>query len=730
MNVARILSSTALSLGLGLVAFAQSAPAPYLDKTLPTERRIDDLLSRLTVEEKVSLIHADSKFTIAGVPRLGVPMRWLDDGPFGVREDIGPHDWKNAGRTDDYSTAMPAGIALAATWNPALAAEEGRVIGEEAVHRNKHVMLGPAINIMRTPLCGRNFEYFGEDPYLTGRIAVGYIRGMQTQDVAACVKHYAVNNQEIDRLKIDTLVDERTLREIYLPGFRAAVEEGGVWAVMGAYNKFRGQFCCHNDYLLNRILKQEWKFAGLVVSDWGGVHSTPQSATNGLDLEMGTEERRTYDEYYLAKDYLAGLKNGTFPLAGLDEKVRRNLRVMFATGLFDGRRPGSFNTPAHQDVARRVAEEGMVLLKNDHHALPLDAAALRTIAVIGENATRLQANGGGSANIKPLYEISPLEGILRRVGRDVTVTYAAGYRTAPQDKPQPTAAELAELADRAVAAARAADVVVFVGGLNHDRGRDCEGADRADLSLPAGQSALIQRLAAANPRLVVVLIAGAPLEMSEWLPRVPATLMAWYGGMESGTAIARLLFGDVSPSGKLPCTFPKRLADSPAHALGAYPGKDGSVRYDEGLLVGYRWFDTKQIAPEFPFGHGLSYSTFDYTNLRVTPSADGRGATVTFDLANTGKVEAAEIAQIYVRDPQSSLPRPAQELKGFAKIRLAPGATQTVTVQLGADAFAFYDPARAAWVAESGEFKIAVGSSSRDLRLEGAYQLAQTLQLP
>ncbi|MBE2212856.1 MAG: glycoside hydrolase family 3 C-terminal domain-containing protein [Opitutaceae bacterium] len=726
MNSVHLAASCAVWLAIGSTALA----APYLDRSLSIEQRVDELLSRLTLEEKVSLLHANSKFTVPGIPRLGIPERWLDDGPFGVREDIGPHEWKNAGRTDDFSTAMPAGIALASTWDPDLAVEEGRAIGEEAVHRNKHMMLGPAINIMRTPVCGRNFEYFGEDPFLCARLAVGYIRGMQTQDVAGCVKHYAVNNQEWERLTTDTQVDERTLREIYLPGFRAAVQEGGVWAVMAAYNRFRGQFCCHNDYLLNQVLKKEWGFRGLVVSDWGGVHDTSEAALHGLDLEMGTEEGRSYEEYYLARDYLAGLKSGAFPSAGLDEKVRRNLRVMFATGLIDGRRPGSFNTPAHQEIARRVAEEGMVLLKNEGRALPLDASSLRSIAIIGENATRLQANGGGSAIIKPLYEISPLEGILRRVGSEVTITHAAGYRTAPSDKPQPTAAELTQLADRAVAAARAADVVVFVGGLNHDRGLDCEGVDRADLSLPAGQSTLIQRLAAANPRLVVVLVAGAPVEMGEWLQQVPAVLMAWYGGMEAGNAVARLLFGDVSPSGKLPCTFPKRLADSPAHALGTYPGKDGVVRYDEGLLVGYRWFDTREIAPEFPFGHGLSYSRFEYSNLCLSSAADGCGAVVTFDLANTGAVEAAEIAQVYVCDPQSSLPRPAQELKGFAKVRLAPGAKQTISVALGADAFAFYDPAQKAWIAEAGAFAIRVGSSSRDVRLEGGFHLTQTATLP
>ena len=703
----------ALLAAAGSPLAAADAPRPlYLDPGQPLEARVSDLLGRLTLEEKISLLHGDSKFTTAAIPRLGLPRRWLSDGPHGVREDIGPDTWQPSGHTDDFSTAMPCGLALAATWNPELAHAEGTVIGEEARARGKHIMLGPAINIMRTPLCGRNFEYLGEDPFLTGRMAVGYITGVQSQDVASCVKHFAANNQEWERNTIDVEMDERTLREIYLPAFQAAVQEGKVWSVIGAYNQFRGQHCCENDYLLNRILKGEWGFRGLVVSDWNGTHDTKEAAANGLDLEMGTE-RPTYEDYYLARPYREGLQRGEFPQSGLDDKVRRNLRVMIATHVLDGRAPGTLNTKAHQDAARRVAEEAMVLLKNSGELLPLDAGHLRSLAVIGENATRLQTHGGQSSEIKAFYEVTPLEGIVRAAGSRVNITYAAGYGAGAD----------AGAADRAVAAARAADAVVFVGGLNHDKYFDTESSDRRDLRLPAGQDDLIRRIVAANPRTVVVLVAGSPVEMGAWLPQVPGVLQAWYSGMEGGNALARVLFGAVNPSGKLPCTFPKALADSPAHALGAYPGKDGVVRYTEGLLVGYRWYDTKGIEPLFPFGHGLSYSHFEYSALQVRAGSGSpeAAATLQFELANTSARAGAEVVQVYVHQKHPSLPRPEKELKAFRKILLQPGESQVVTLALGQAAFSFYDPQRG-WVSEPDEFTIEVGSSSRDIRLQAAYQ--------
>ena len=704
-----------------LAAFAAvsvhgAEPAPlYLDASQPLEARVEDLLARLTLEEKISLIHADSKFTTAAIPRLRIPRRWLSDGPHGVREDVGPDSWAPAGRTDDFSTAMPAGVCLAATWNPELGFSEGEAIGQEARWRGKDIMLGPGVNIQRTPLGGRNFEYCGEDPFLSSRMAVGYIRGEQSQDVASCVKHFALNNQEFQRGSINVEVDERALREIYLPAFRAAVQEAGVWSVMGAYNQFRGRHCCENDYLLNHILKGEWNSRGLVVSDWGGAHNTTECALNGLDLEMGTDAG--YDHFYLAQPYLKRIQSGELPVAGLDDKVRRNLRVMFATHVFDPeRKPGSFNSPAHQSVARRVAEEGIILLKNENQLLPLVPARLKSIAVIGENATRLQAHGGDSSGIKADYEITPLQGLLNRFGRDVNLTFSEGYRK--NGRP--------DLVERAVAAAQAADVVIYIGGLNHDKGLDCEGADRKDLKLPYGQDALIQKLVAANPKLIVVL-EGTAVEMDLWLDRVPAVLQAWYPGMEGGNALTAVLLGEVNPSGKLPATFPKILSDSPAHALQAYPGANGSVTYAEGLLVGYRWFDTKHLEPQFPFGFGLSCTTFQYANLKLLPG-DGSNQIVTaqFDLKNTGARAGAEVAQLYVHQDQPSLPRPDKELKGFAKILLQPGEKRTVSMPLNRTAFAFYVPAQAGWVAEKDNFKIFIGSSSRDLRLHDNFHLAAT----
>jgi beta-glucosidase len=697
----------------GFSAPTQTNQYPFQDSGLPIEARVEDLLSRLTLAEKISLIHADSKFTTAAIPRLGIPRRWLDDGPHGVREDIGPDSWQPSGKTDDFSTAMPAGICLAATWNPDLGYAEGEAIGQEARARGKDIMLGPGVNILRTPLCGRNFEYLGEDPFLSSRMAVGYVRGEQSQDISSCVKHFALNNQEFERGSINVEVDERTLHEIYLPAFKAVVQEGGVWSVMGAYNQFRGQHCCENDYLLNKTLKDEWGFKGLVMSDWGGVHDTREAALNGLDLEMGTD--KNYGDFYFAQPYLADLTSGTLPMDGLDEKVRRNLRVMFATHVLDsGRKTGSLNTAAHEIVARRVEEEGVVLLKNENNLLPLNSSKIKTIAVIGENATRLHAHGGDSSGIKAFYEITPLQGILNRAGKNVNVIFSEGYQKNGG----------VDLADRAVAAAKSADVVVYIGGLNHDKGFDCEGADRTTLKMPYGQDELIQKIVAANPKTIVVL-EGTMVEMDSWLDKVPALLQAWYPGMEGGNALARVLFGDVNPSGKLPATFPKRLEDSPAHALGAYPGTNGTVTYTEGLFVGYRWFDAKNIKPLFPFGFGLSYTTFKYSNLQLASGIDGT-VTAQFEIENTGSRAGAEIAQLYVHPEKPGVMRPEKELKGFKKVFLKPGEQQTVTIPLAQGAFAYFDPDKMGWIAEKGDFKILIGGSSRDLALQAEYNLAET----
>ncbi len=725
---------------------AAPARAPYLDPARGIDERIEDLLGRLTLEEKVSLVHANGKFRAGGIERLGVPPLWTADGPQGVREELGIDSWEAAGWTSDFATAMPVGVALASSWDPELAEAYGRVVGDEARARGKHVILGPALNIQRTPLCGRNYDYFGEDPWLTGRITVGYVKGMQAEQTIACLKHYALNNQERDRGTIDVQVDERPLREIYLPAFEAGVREGGALAVMGAYNKFRGQHACHNDYLLNQVLKREWGFKGGVISDWGGTHDTREAALNGLDLEMGTGA--PYDRYFLASPFLAGLKDGTFPLSVLDDKVRRNLRMLIASGGLDGRRPGTINTKAHQDVARRVAQEGIVLLKNEPAVLPLDLAKLKTIAVIGDNAVRRFANGGNAAGVKAFRETSLFDGIVTRVGGRADVVFSQGYRqpvrrgfgqrddagVRTSERTASSPEEAKELADRAVETARRADAVVFVGGLTHQSGGDDEGADRTDLSLPAHQDDLIARIVAANPRTAVVLVSGSPVDMTAWLAQTPAVLQAWYGGSEAGPALAAVVFGDANPGGKLPCTFPKRLADSPAHVAGLarqFPGEGGKVWYDEGLLVGYRWNDAKAVEPLFPFGHGLSYTRFQYAALQptLTAGADGPSATLSLQVANTGSREGAEVVQVYVRPLKPPVARPEKELKAFAKVLLKPGETKTVSVALGPRAFAYYDPAAKAWSVAKGRYELLVGASSRDVRLTGSVEVTKAALL-
>lgn len=705
---------TLCSLIIATPSGAQEQPALYKDASQPIEARVNDLLSRMTLEEKLALVHADSKFTTAAIPRFGLPRRWLSDGPHGVREDVGPDTWKPAGRTDDFASFMPALIGLAATWNTDLATAYGKVIGEEARQRGKQIMLGPGMNIMRTPLNGRNFEYPGEDPFLSSRMVVNYIRAVQAEDVASCAKHFLANDQEWERGTINVEMDERTMREIYLPPFKAAVQEAGVLSVMSAYNKVRGYWCAENDYLLNKILKEEWGFKGLVMSDWHGTHSTDGSVLNGLDLEMGTEVM-PYGKFFMADAFRDGLQSGKFPMSLLDDKARRNLRQIIATKTLEGRAPGAINTKEHQAAARKIAEESLVLLKNESNALPLDAEKVKSIAVIGENAIQMQHYGGGSARIKTFYEITPLEGLVRRVGDKATISFSMGYAEKPTE----------ELANQAVKAASQAEVVIYIGGLNHRLGYDAESKDRPDMKMPYGQDQLLSKIVAANPRTIVVLFGGGPMEMGDWLSKVPAVVQAWYPGMEGGNALAGMLFGDVNPSGRLSCTFPKKLQDSPAHAMGNYPGKDGTVRYEEGLLVGYRWFDTKSIEPLFPFGYGLSYTRFEYSNLKLTPGKDS-SFVATFDVKNVGTRDGGEVSQLYVEPLKPRLVRPVKELKGFSKIFLKAGEQKTVTIPIERNSFAFYDPERKAWAAEKGDYKILVGSSSRDIRVESSARLAQT----
>ncbi|MEG1004986.1 MAG: glycoside hydrolase family 3 C-terminal domain-containing protein [Bacteroides sp.] len=729
-------------LGLSLIALPALAQTPvYLDVNKPIEERVEDALSRMTVQEKVAMTHAQSKFSSAGVPRLGIPENWMSDGPHGIRAEVLWDEWYGANWTNDSCIAFPALTALAATWNPDMSALYGKSIGEEARYRNKNVLLGPGVNIYRTPLNGRNFEYMGEDPYLASVLVVPYIREVQKNGVAACVKHYALNNQEIHRGYINVKVDDRALYEIYLPAFKAAVQQGGAWAIMGAYNQYKGEHCCHNQYLLNDILKRDWGFDGVVVSDWGGVHDTKQSIFNGLDMEFGSWTNglnwgasNAYDNYYLAMPYLQLIREGAVGTSELDDKVRRILRLVFRTNMAKERHFGSFGTEAHALAGRKIAQEGIVLLQNNRNLLPIDVRQTKRILVVGENAVKRMTIGGGSSSLKVKYEVSPLEGIRARVGSSAEVIYAPGYASpavAEQDvkgaKAEQKEIDPVALRNQAVEAAREADVVLFIGGLNKNDGQDSEGNDRASLSLPYEQDALIAQLAAANPNTAVVILSGNAVAMP-WVREVPAIVEAWYSGTEAGHALASILFGDVNPSGKLPFTFPARLEDNSAHALGEYPGDSINVSYNESIFVGYRWADKqKKARPLFPFGHGLSYTTFAYGK----PIADKKtllpGETITFTLPvkNTGTREGQEIVQLYISDKKSSLPRPVKELKGFSKVHLAPGQEKTVTFTIDKEALSFFDDTKHEWVAEPGKFEALIGASATDIKGVVSFELKE-----
>ena len=709
----------------------QNDVAVYLDESQPLEKRVEDALSRMTLEEKVAILHAQSKFSSAGVPRLGIPEVWCTDGPHGIRPEVLWDEWDQAGWTNDSCTAFPALTCLAATWNPEMSALYGKSIGEEARYREKDILLGPGVNIYRTPLNGRNFEYMGEDPYLSLRMVVPYIEEVQKNGVAACVKHFALNNQEAHRHGIDVEVDDRALNEIYLPAFKAAVQEGGAWAVMGAYNKYKGEHCCHNRYLLNDILKRDWAFDGVVVSDWGGTHDTKQAAENGLDMEFGSwtdglswGASNAYDNYYLAAPYLDMLRKGEASTATLDDKARRVLRLIFRTAMNTRKPFGSLNSPEHLAAARRIAGEGMVLLKNEGGVLPIDLGRAKTIAVVGENAIKMMTVGGGSSSLKVRHEYTPLEGIRAAAAGKAEVIYERGYvgdvtgdyngvKTGQDLSESRSEAQL--IAD-AAAAARKADAVIFVGGLNKSNHQDCEGDDRLQYGLPYAQDKVIGALAEANPNLAVVIVSGNAVAMP-WIDRVPAVLEAWFSGSEAGNALADVVFGAVNPSGKLPFTFPVRLEDNGAHALGEYPGAD-KVKYNESIFVGYRWHDKEQLKPLFAFGHGLSYTAFAVGNVKAdrTTLAPNGSIRISADVTNTGDRAGAEVVQLYIGDEQSSLPRPVKELKGFQKVSLNPGQTRTVTFEITPGMLQYYDDAKGAWVAEPGAFTAYVGAASDDIR--------------
>lgn len=732
---------------LGLLVcggFAAMADTPvYLDETKPIEERIDDALNRMTLDEKIAVIHAQSKFSAAGVPRLGFPDLWTDDGPHGVRPDVLWDEWRQAGQTNDSCVAFPALTCLAASFDPSLARIYGESLGEEALYRDKDMILGPGVNIFRTPLNGRNFEYMGEDPYLASRMVVPYIQGLQSKGVSACVKHYCLNNDEEYRHQVNVIVSDRALREIYLPAFEAAVKEGGTWGLMGAYNLYKNEHNCHNEILLNNILKGEWGYDGVVVSDWGGAHDTDQAVKNGLDLEFGTwtdgltmGKTNAYRSYFLADVYKKAILDGTYTTRELDEKVRRVLRLHFRTTMNRNKGVGFMCNEAHYATARKVAVGGIVLLKNDNNLLPMDVKASKKILVVGENAVKMMTVGGGSSSLKVQREVSPLDGIrnlVASINPTAIVEYQRGYVgdvtgeldgvSTGQNLNESRSPE--QLIADAVAAAADADYVIFFGGLNKAPYQDCEGNDRKTYDLPYDQDKVISALAKANSRLVVVSISGNSFAMP-WKGEVNAIVQGWFLGSEAGNALADVLTGVANPSGKLPFTWTKTLNDVGAHALNTYPGtwREGKdiidEEYAEGVFVGYRWTDKKKITPEFAFGHGLSYTTFELSSLRASGDLNGENGTMTFtvNVKNTGSREGAEVVQLYVHDDKASVERPYKELKGFAKVNLKPGESKDVEISIDRRALSFWDETTNGWKVEPGKFTILVGNASDNLTLK------------
>ena len=736
-----------LTAGMTVTAQAQQLPT-YLDETKPVEQRIEDALSRMTLDEKIAVIHAQSKFSSPGVKRLGFPDLWTDDGPHGVRPDVLWDEWEQAGQTNDSCVAFPALTCLAATWNPEMARLYGENLGEEALYRGKSMILGPGVNIYRTPLGGRNFEYMGEDPYLASRMVVPYIKGLQSKGVAACVKHYALNNDEEYRHQVNVVVSDRALHEIYLPAFKAAVTEGGTGGIMGAYTRYPNQHNCHNNIMLNQILKGDWQYDGVVVSDWGGCHNTEEAIENGLDLEFGSwtdgltmGKTNAYDLYFMADAYKQLIKQGKYTTKELDDKVRRVLRLFYRTTMNRQKPFGFLCSESHYEAALKIAQEGIVLLKNEASpnpskgrgvktpVLPIDPTAKQKILVVGENAIKMMTVGGGSSSLKVQKEILPLDGIRARFA-NAEVDYARGYVgdtvqsyngvTVGRSLYEMRSKE--ELLQEAVEKARQADVVIFVGGLNKSDHQDCEGHDRQSYDLPYAQNEVVAALAAVNPRLVYVNVSGNGAVLP-WLDKVPAVVQGWFIGSEAGEAIASVLAGDVNPSGKLPFTWYARLEDCGAHALGTYPGTwrpDHQIideEYKEGIYVGYRWTDKKGIKPTFAFGHGLSYTTFKVEGLTADKkqlTADEQ-ITFTVKVTNTGDRAGAETVQLYIKDKKATVDRPMKELKAFQKVYLQPGESRNVTLTIGKDALSFYDETAHAWKAEPGVFEALVGTASDKL---------------
>ena len=747
-----------LSCALSMAAIATSSAQQtgklpvYLDNTKPVEQRIDDAIARMTLQEKIRIIHAQSKFSSAGVPRLGFPDFWTDDGPHGVRPDVLWDEWEQAGQTNDSCVAFPALTCLAASWNPQMSRIYGESLGEEALYRGKDMILGPGVNIYRTPLNGRNFEYMGEDPYLASIMVVPYIQGLQSKGVSACVKHYCLNNDEEYRHQVNVIVSDRALHEIYLPAFKAAVEKGKTWGIMGAYNLYKNEHNCHNQWTLNKILKGDWKYDGVVVSDWGGAHDTDQAVKNGLDIEFGTWTNgltmgasNAYDNYYLAVPYIKGIQEGKFTTKELDEKVRRVLRLFYRTTMNPNRPHGFLCSDSHYAAARQIAEEGIVLLQNKNHVLPIKTQKAQRVLVVGENAVKMMTVGGGSSSLKVQREISPLDGLKSRLEKDnVEVEFARGYVgdvsgnyngvTTGQnleDKRSET-----ELIAEAVEKAKHADYVVMFGGLNKSDYQDCEGHDRKQLELPYAQDKLIEALAKANKNFIYVNISGNAVAMP-WKEKVAGIVQGWFIGSESGEALASILTGDKNPCGKLPFTWVNSLQEVGAHALNTYPGtwrKEGGAKtegniideeYKEGIYVGYRWTDKKKIKPAFAFGHGLSYTQFAISNLRSDKNQMNQNDSITFtvNVKNSGKRAGAETIQLYIHDVKASVDRPYKELKGFQKVYLQPGESKDVNITINKQALSFYDETAASWKAEAGKFEALVGNASDQLKLKKAFEL-------
>lgn len=695
-------------------------------KEIAIEAKINSVVKKMTLEEKIAMLHGNALFSSEGVKRLGIPELTCDDGPLGVREEIKRFDWNSANWTTDSATFLPNGSAIAATWNPDMANKYGVVLGQESNARKKIVILSPAFNICRMPLNGRTYEYYSEDPYLNAQLAIQSVKGIQSQHVAACVKHFAANNQEVDRGVINTIVDERTLREIYLPAFKASIEQGNAYTIMSAYNKVNGYWCSENDYLLNKILKGEWGFKGAVISDWGGTHHTVDAANNGLDIEMGSSG--PYDQWYFAKPLLAAVKAGKVSEKTINEKVHRILWVMYHTSLSENHPKGSIATPAQGKAAYDIASESIVLLKNDAGLLPLKTNAVKSIAVIGDNATRTFASGGYGAGVKAKYEVTALAGIKARFGQTADIKFAQGYKAnylasnsdeknAGYDKPNQT------LIDEAVALAKTTDVAVLCIGSNREY--ESEGHDRKTLELPFGEQALVNAVTAVNPNTIIVIMAGAPYDLNEIKKSAHTIVWSWFNGTEAGNALADVLAGVVNPSGKLPFTFPVSLHDSPAFALNTYPGQNLTTEYKEGILVGYRWYDTKKIDPLYCFGYGLSYTNFAYTSLSTDKKSYKRGdkIAVAVNVKNTGAVAGKEIVQLYISKVNSTVLKPEKELKAFKKIMINPASIAKVAMDIKVSDLAYYDVKTSKWVVEPGEYKLLAASSSKDIRQVASFKV-------